>query len=130
MARISVQSAKAKGRNLQKWTAMQISLLIGMEHGKDCPIESRPMGQNGVDIRMEKKALKRFPFSVECKNQQSWGVHKWIEQAKANMLPNTDWLIIAKRNNHKPVVMMDAVRFFELLNQVKKKDIFKRTKNK
>lgn len=111
-------SAKAKGRRLQQWVCRQIAKVTGMEQGKDCPIESRPMGQSGVDVRLEKAALKKFPFSVECKNQQSWSVHQWIEQAKSNCLPNTDWLIVAKRNRAKEVVIMDARAFFRLIRKV------------
>jgi len=121
--RISVQSAKAKGRNLQKWACQKISDLTGFEWGSvtdgDFPISSRPMGQNGTDVRMESNVLKAFPFSVECKCQESWGVHSWIEQAQANQLKNTDWLLIAKRSRKKPIIMMDADRFFELLNKKK-----------
>lgn len=117
--RISVQSAKDKGRRLQKWTCEKISELTGLDWGKDQPIESRGMGQSGVDVRLEKSALDLFPFSVECKYQESWGVHNWIKQAEINKIENTDWLLICKRNQNLPVVIMDAERFFDLLKQTK-----------
>ena len=41
------QSAKAKGRTLQQWICKKISEFTGFPCGKDCPIESRPMGQSG-----------------------------------------------------------------------------------
>lgn len=117
--RISVQSAKAKGRNLQQWACKKIAEVTGFEYGSvkdgDFPISSRPMGQNGTDVRLENQVLKVFPFSVECKAQESWGVHSWIEQAKANQLKNTDWIVIAKRKREKPVVILDAETFFNLL---------------
>lgn len=117
--RIKVSSAKAKGRNLQKWVCEQISLLTGIpwsSNGKeDCPISSRPMGQSGTDVRLESHVKKLFPFSVECKWCESWSVPAWIEQAKTNQEKGTNWLLICKRSRNNPVVIMDAEAFFELL---------------
>lgn len=115
--RISVASAKDKGRRLQKWVCDQISQVTGIEWGKDCAIESRPMGQSGCDVRMEKAVLERFPFSVECKSCESWSVHAWVKQAKDNQLRGTDWLLVAKRNHDKPVVIMDAEAFFTIYSK-------------
>jgi hypothetical protein len=113
--RITIQSGKAKGRRLQQWFAKQIAELTGFEYGKDCDIESRPMGQSGIDVRMSKQVLEIFPYSPETKCCESWAVHQWIEQAKANQLPNTDWVICAKRNHSDPVVIIDAKVFFKIL---------------
>lgn len=120
--RISVQSAKAKGRNLQQMVCRWISDLTGFAWGggsEDAPISSRPMGQSGTDIRMESQVLKAFPFSVECKWQESWSIPAWIEQAKENQIKGTDWLLICKRSRNKPIAIMDADRFFELLKLLK-----------
>ena len=116
--RITVASAKDKGRRLQKWACDQISKITGIEWGKDCPIESRPMGQSGCDVRMEKAVLERFPFSIECKACESWSVPAWIKQAKENQIQGTDWLLIAKRSREQPVVIMDAERFFTLYGKL------------
>ena len=115
--RISVQSAKAKGRHLQQYVCAKVSEITGYEWGSsgdDKPIESRPMGQSGTDVRMESQVRELFPFSVECKFQESWAVHGWIEQAKENQGKGTDWLLVCKRSRKKPVVIMDADRFFSL----------------
>jgi len=116
--RISVQSAKGKGRRLQQWACLKISELTGFKWGKDQPIESRGMGQSGTDVRMEKQVLDKFPFSVECKSQESWGVHSWIEQAKMNQQKGMDWLLICKRNQKPPVIIMDGERFFKMLKKL------------
>jgi hypothetical protein len=113
--RITISSAKAKGRNLQQWVCQKISDLTGFPTGQDQPIESRPMGQDGCDVRLESSVLAKFPFSVECKFQESWSVHAWVEQAKANQREDTDWLLVCKRSRKSPVVIMDAVAFFNLL---------------
>lgn len=112
--KITTASAKDKGRRLQKWACEQISRITGFPWGKDQPIESRGMGQQGVDVRLEERVLALFPFSIECKAQESWSVHSWIEQAQANNLPGTDWLLIAKRSRKAPVVIMDAEVFFNI----------------
>lgn len=115
--KIQVSSAKAKGRNLQQWVCEKISDLTGFEWGQDKSIESRGMGQNGVDVRLEKAVLRKFPYSVECKFQESWNVHQWIEQAKQNQIKGTDWLLVCKRSRKNPVVIMDAEVFFKLLKK-------------
>lgn len=116
--RITTQSAKAKGRSLQQWVCQKISELTGFQWGQDKPIESRGMGQSGVDVRLEEEVLKVFPFSIECKWQEAWSVPAWIEQAKNNQKPNTDWLLVCKKNRQSPVVILDADVFFSLMAEV------------
>jgi len=111
------QSIKAKGRFLQKWVCEKIAELTGFEWGKDKPIESRPMGQSGYDVRLESRVLDVFPFSVECKFQERWSVPKWIEQAKANEAEGTHWLLICKQSRKPPVVILEADAFFEILKR-------------
>jgi hypothetical protein len=119
MPRITIASAKAKGRNLQKWVAEKISELTGLPHGKDCPIESRPMGQSGTDVRLDNQAKALFPFAVECKAQESWSVHGWVEQAEKNASVTEPWILFCKRSRKPPVVIMDAEVFFEILRKGK-----------
>jgi len=115
--RITTASAKAKGRNLQQYICQKISDLLNIPWGKDALIASREMGQSGVDVRLIGEALRRFPFSVECKAQETWSVPAWVEQAKGNQIAGTDWLLVMKKNHMKPIVAMDADRFFELLEK-------------
>lgn len=116
--RIKPSSAKAKGRAFQQMICAKISELTGFEWGADKPIESRPMGQNGTDVRMESQVLPLFPFSVECKCQESWSVPGWVAQAKVNVVSGTDWLLFCKRSRQPPVVVMDVDVFFELMKKV------------
>jgi hypothetical protein len=80
------------------------------------------MGQHGADVRMESQVVKRFPFSVECKAQESWAIPHWIEQAKENKMKGTEWLLICKRSRQKPIVVMDADAFFVLLQAMSNND--------
>ena len=112
---MKTKAAKAKGRRLQKWVAECISRLTGLPWGKDEMIAPREMGQTGADIRLVGPAKDKFPFSVECKNQESWNIHKFMQQAKENTMNGTDWLLVLSRNDQKPVVVLDAVAFFRII---------------
>ena len=71
------QSAKAKGRKLQQWVRDQL-----IEHRDVHPedIESRSMGAGGEDLIMARDARQKFPYSVECKNQEKLNV--WMLMLK------------------------------------------------
>lgn len=115
---ISVASRKAKGRKLQNWVAEKISKLTGYTWGKDEMIAPREMGQSGTDVRLVADAKNAFPYSVECKNCESWSFPEWIKQAKSNQENSTDWLLFVKKNNHEEIVVLDAEVFFDILNRI------------
>ena len=117
--RITVASAKGKGRRLQNWTAQKISELLEIPWGKDEQIAGREMGQSGTDIRLVADAKDLFPWSVECKAQESWGVPSFVLQAKDNQGPGTDWLVIMTKNNHDTLAVLDADVFFDILRLMK-----------
>lgn len=81
-------------------------------------IASREMGQSGTDVRLIGVAKEQFPFAVECKNCESWSMHEWIKQAQSNEDETTDWLLVCKRNNQKPVVVLDMDVFFNLMEDL------------
>ena len=107
---MKTQSAKAKGRRLQQW--VRNLLIEELEiHPED--IESRSMGAGGEALIMARAAREKFPYSIECKNQESVNVWKSYEQAKENS-GNYEPLVIIKRNNTKPLVLIDAEYFVSL----------------
>ncbi len=112
--RITRASARSKGRELQKWTCQQISDLLNIPWGKDELIASREASQTGTDVRLIGEAKERFPFSVECKAQETWSVLAWAKQAEANRVKGTDWLLVMKKSRIRPIVAMDAEKFFNL----------------
>ena len=103
-------SAKAKGRKLQQW--MRDLLIEKLDvHPED--IESRSMGAGGEDLIMARSARKKFPYSIECKNQEKvniWDAYKQAEENSKNYEP----IVILKRNNTKPLVLIDAEYFIKL----------------
>jgi len=120
---MKTSSKKAKGRRLQNKIAERISKLLNLPWGYDEVIAPREMGQSGTDIRLVGEAKEKFPFAIECKNQERWDLREWIQQAKANTsddLPN--WLLfIAKNRMKEPLVVMESETFFKLFEQVLKK---------
>ena len=107
---MKTQSAKAKGRRLQQW--FRELLIEKLEvHPED--IESRSMGAGGEDLIMARAARAKFPYSIECKNQESVNVWKSYEQAKENA-GDYEPIVVLKRNNTKPLVLVDADYFVRL----------------
>ena len=116
---MKIRSAKGKGKRLQNMIAERISELTGLPCGPDCPIESRQASQNGADIRLDMEARKLFPFTIECKNTETWSLPSAIKQAKANQYPHTEWMVVLSKNRHRPIVCLDAEVFFQILERTK-----------
>jgi len=106
-------SAKAKGRNLQKW--FREVLVEKLELDPE-DLESRPMGSSGEDIIMGKLSRQKFPYSVECKNQEKVNVWSAYEQAESNC-KGYEPLVVIKKNRKKPLVVIDAEYFVRLHNE-------------
>ena len=111
---MKTQSAKAKGRRLQQWFR---DLLIEKLNVHSEDIESRSMGAGGEDLIMARAARKKFPYSIECKNQESVNVWKSYEQAEENS-GDYEPIVVLKRNNTKPLVLVDADYFVRLHNEL------------
>ena len=108
------QSAKSKGRKFQQWVRDLLIEKLDI-HPED--IESRSMGAAGEDIMMARSARNLFPFSIECKNQQSVNIWKSYEQAEANS-GDYEPIVFLKRNNINPLVLVDAEYFVELHKKI------------
>ena len=111
---MKTSSAKAKGLRLQQWFR---DLLIEKLNVHSEDIESRSMGAGGEDLIMARAARKKFPYSIECKNQESVNVWNAYEQAKENS-GNYEPIVVLKRNNTKPLVLVDADYFVRLHNEL------------
>ena len=107
---MKTQSAKAKGRRLQQWFRDLLIEKLDI-HPED--IESRSMGAGGEDLIMARAARQRFPYSIECKNQESINVWKSYEQAQENS-KDYEPVVVLKSNNTKPLVLVDAEYFVKL----------------
>ena len=110
------QSAKAKGRRLQQDVRNRLIEELDV-HPED--IESRSMGASGEDLIMARAARKKFPYSIECKNQEKINIWESYKQANENS-KDYEPVVVLKRNNHKPLILVDATYFVELHNRVAK----------
>ena len=108
---MKTQSAKAKGRRLQQWFRDQLIEKLEV-HPED--IESRSMGAGGEDLIMARAAREKFPYSVECKNQEKLNIWSSLEQAEDNAT-NYKPLLIFKRNRSKTYVTLSLEDFLDIL---------------
>jgi len=106
-------SAKAKGRRLQQWVR---DLLIESLNVHPEDIESRSMGAGGEDLIMARAAREKFPHSIECKNVEKLNVWEAYEQAAANS-GNYEPIVVMKKNNKKPLIVVDAEYFVRLYSK-------------
>lgn len=115
---ISVSSRKAKGRNLQYKVCEMLSTKLNIPYVQsddDCLIHSREMGQHGTDVVLRGEAGVRFPFAIECKNQESLNLGKAIEQAKENK-GDKDWIVIHKKNGTEEFCTLSFKTFLKFFS--------------
>ena len=111
---MKTSSAKSKGRKLQQW--MRNLLIEKLEiHQED--IESRSMGAGGEDLIMARAARVKFPLSIECKNQEKVNVWEAYKQAEENS-KSYEPIVVIKRNNSKPLVVIDAEYFVAMFKDL------------
>lgn len=118
---ISVSSRKQKGRTLQKKVCSMISECIEIPYDQsddNCLIHSREMGQHGTDVILRGEAREKFPFSIECKNQEKLNLYSAIEQAKSNLGKDLDWIVIHKRNKSGIYCTLEFESFLKFFEKV------------
>ena len=103
------QSAKAKGRRLQQQFRQLLIETLGI-HPED--IENRSMGAGGEDLIMARAAREKFPFSIECKNQEKLNVYDAYDQACANS-GDHEPILFMKKNRKKALAVVDAEWFIK-----------------
>ena len=108
---MKTSSAKAKGRRLQQ---QFMQLLIEKLDIDSEDIESRSMGAGGEDLIMSKAARNKFPYSVECKNQEKLNIWAAWDQANGNK-GLYEPLVVIKKNGVRPLVVLDAENFLEMI---------------
>ncbi len=113
---MKTQSRKAKGRRLQQQFR---DLLIEKLDIDPEDIESRSMGAGGEDLIMSKAARTKFPYSIECKNQERINIWSAWEQANGNK-GIYEPLVVIKKNGVRPLVVLDAENFLEMIKEFNK----------
>ena len=110
---MKTQSAKAKGRRLQK--EIKELILEKFSSLEEDDVRSTSMGASGEDILLSPAARKLFPFSVECKAHEKLNIWSAIEQAEENANEHTP-LVVFKRNRSKRYAVLEFEELLKLLN--------------
>ena len=108
------RSAKNKGKRLQNNVRDLILEKFNILEEDD--VRSITMGDSGEDILLSPAARRLFPFSVECKNQESLNIWSAIEQAENNS-GNHIPLVIFKRNRTKTYAVLEFDKLLKLLDE-------------
>jgi hypothetical protein len=114
---MKTKSAKAKGKRLQN----RVRDLLVEKYSKvleEGDFKSTTMGESGIDIQLSPAARKKFPWAVECKNQESLAIWKCLEQAESaaedeSLKP----VLIFKRNRSKTYACLELKDFLDLLDE-------------
>ena len=109
-------SRKAKGRRLQNW--VRDELLLRFPTLTDEDIYCAIMGESGADVKFSPHAQKLLPYSVECKNKETFkGIYDVMRQAQSNTKVTQIPLGIIKMNNELPLALIDAKVLFKLMRE-------------
>ena len=107
------QSAKAKGRRLQKYVRDKF-----LEHfpslGRD-DVRSTAMGQGGEDVQLSTAARRLIPYQTECKNKARSQMHTWYEQACEHGAHEP--LLIVKQDGASVLAVVSFDHFLELIKK-------------
>ena len=81
----------------------------------DDDIRSTSMGAGGEDVQMSSAARRLIPFSFEAKNQERVNVWDAMDQCRANAPSNVDPVVVMKKNQQKPHVLVSWDCFKRLI---------------
>ena len=109
------RSAKNKGKRLQNTVR---DLILEKFNSKLEPddVRSITMGDAGEDILLSPAARRLFPFSVECKAQESLSIWSALQQAESNAGKHIP-LLVFKRNRSKTYAVLEFKELLKLLDE-------------
>lgn len=109
----TIASRKAKARRLQQYVRdLILGYFLDLDPGD---VESTSMGVSGPDIKLSPKALKKFPYDVECKNDENksiWAAWKQLQDRKKVTLTP---MLIMKKNHHEELAVLRVKDLFTIL---------------
>ncbi len=108
------RSAKNKGKRLQN--KVRDIILEKFDKLEPDDVRSITMGDSGEDILLSPAARRLFPFSVECKAQESLSIWYALEQAESNAGKHIP-LLVFKRNRSKTYAVLEFDKLLELLDE-------------
>jgi len=108
------RSAKNKGKRLQN--KVRDVILEKFDKLEPDDVRSITMGDAGEDILLSPAARRLFPFSVECKAQESLSIWSALQQAESNAGKHIP-LLVFKRNRSKTYAVLEFKELLKLLNE-------------
>ena len=108
------RSAKNKGKRLQNKVRDLILEKFNTLEPDD--VRSITMGDSGEDILLSPAARRKFPFSVECKNQEKLNIWSSLEQAETNSGKHIP-LLVFKRNRTKMYAVLEFDKLLEIIDE-------------
>ena len=113
---MKIRSRKAKGRRLQNWVR---DLLLSLYPTfTDDDIYCAIMGESGADVKFSPLAQSIIPYSIECKNKETFkGIYDIMRQAQSNTKITQIPLGVIKMNNTQPLAIVDAKHFLDLVSK-------------
>ena len=112
------RSRKAKGRVFQQEVRQKLLETFPDLHPDNIKVSI--MGESGVDIILSPLAREHIPYSVECKRQEKLNIWDALNQAEENKTPNTEPIVIFRRNKSEAHVMMKFEHFLKLISPLDK----------
>ena len=111
----SVRSRKAKGRMLQNWVRdLLLSTFPNLKKVED--VSCAILGESGIDVKLSRFAQGLFPFSIECKNKETWkGLYDAYDQAISNA--NLEPVVVLKMNKRDPLIVLDFKKFVSIIKE-------------
>jgi hypothetical protein len=109
------RSRKSKGKRLQN--EVRDLILETFDEFEPDDVVSAVMGDSGVDLKLSPFARKKFPYSIECKNQEKLNLWGSIQQAEDNAKDETIPVVVFKRNRSKTYAIVPVEHFIELVSR-------------
>ena len=114
MSRISVQSAKAKGRGLQAKVRDCVLALFPHLEPDDC--RSTSMGAGGEDVQLSPAARSVFPYSIECKRKAR--LTAWTDYQQAQRHGPHEPLLVVQADRGTPLAIVSLEHFLGLVGRI------------
>lgn len=112
---MKISSAKAKGRRCAENLREQAIEVLGLD---PTDIRVTPSSVPGADVWLSAAAKKKFPFAVECKNQESIAIWAALNQAASHREAITDMpLLVFTRNRADMYVSLSLKDFLQILKK-------------
>jgi len=114
--KMKTRSAKAKGHKLE-YLVRDLLLEMFEKYGlTEDDIRANIGSETGEDLKFSQKAKDLLPIKIECKSRAQMAIYTYYDQAKKHPGDDLEPLVVVKKNNRKPLVVMDLRYFLEIFD--------------